>query len=173
MAHAITQKRSTYKRQKGFTCYSSVNMHILSRQTGRSKETEMQRIQLGKTLPAWQGKRESRSARERACSLQGKVTAPCHWVFQSSEKNGFCMLLKSKHPLEWSLRRGPYSFLSFSSSLEPTAAAQHMPGDPHVQAGPREVSVSTEAEESTSKVQTMRSKCLQAQHAIPASSQGA
>jgi len=59
------------------------------------------------------------------------------------------------------------------SPREPTAAAQHMPGDPQAHAGPCEVSVSPEAEESTGKAQTTRSKRLQAQHAIPASSQSA
>ena len=77
------------------------------------------------------------------------------------------MLPKSKHLC---LRRGLHSFLSFSSSQEPTAAAQHVPGDPHVQADAHEVIVSPEAEEPIGKAQTMRSKRLQAQHAIPASS---
>lgn len=76
------------------------------------------------------------------------------------------MLLKSTHPC---LRRGLDSFLSSSSSREPAAGAQHGPGDSHVQAGPHEVSVSPEAEESIGKAQTMRSKRLQAQNAIPAS----
>lgn len=169
MAHAITQKRSAYKRQKDFTCYSSLNMHILSRQTGRSRETEVQRIQLEKTSPAWQGKRE-RSARERAHGLQRKVTASCRPSLSKFRNNGFCMLLKSEHPCP---RRGLHSFLGFSSSQEPTAAAQHMPRDPHVQAGPPEVSVSPEAEESIGKAQTIRSKHLQALHVISASSQGA
>lgn len=136
MAHAITHKRSTYKRQKGFTC-SSVNMHISSRQTGRSKETEMLRIQLEKTSPAWQGKREIRSARERAqvCREKSLPLVSESVVFQ--KKMDFLCCLKVSTPA-WEGEYIPFSVspLRKSPLLLPRTCLE-ISTSPWIQCGPR------------------------------------
>ena len=85
-------------------------MHILSRQTARSKETEMQRIQLENTSPAWEDKRESKVPGKGHVACREKSLPPVAQAFQCLEKT--CKLLKSKH---FCLRRGLRSFLSFST----------------------------------------------------------
>lgn len=77
------------------------------------------------------------------------------------------MLLKSQHAC---LRRGVHSFLSFSSSQEPAAATQDMPGDLNI---PMNSVWSQRQKNPQAKLRPGGQSFLQVQHAIPDNFQGA
>lgn len=119
--HLEKQHVQKAHRQKVFTCYSSAHMHILNRQTGRSKERKMQRIQLEKTSPLWEGKKGSlkqtcwgkgtQLAKESHCPL-----LPDWFSEGKKKKSEFCMLLKFKYNC---LREGLFPLPFLLVSLQP------------------------------------------------------